>query len=74
LAQRAAADFGFDLRDALVIGDKPCDIELGRNCGASTVLVRTGYGRAYEAEGLQADIVADDLFDAARSIERRMNL
>ncbi len=71
LVERAAADWGFNLRDAVVIGDKPCDVELGRNAGAATVLVRTGYGREYEASGLQADIVADDLLDAARAIGRR---
>jgi D-glycero-D-manno-heptose 1,7-bisphosphate phosphatase len=67
LALRAAADFGFDLRDAFVIGDKPADIELGKNCGARPILVRTGYGRQHEA-GTQADFVADDLPDAARYI------
>ena len=29
---------------AFVIGDKPSDIELGRRVGATTFLVRTGYG------------------------------
>ena len=66
LAQRAAADFGFDLRDCFMIGDKPADIELGKNCGAGTILVRTGYGRETEAAGTPADFVAEDLLDAAR--------
>ena len=30
LAQRAAADFGFDLRDCFMIGDKPADISWAR--------------------------------------------
>jgi phosphoglycolate phosphatase-like HAD superfamily hydrolase len=30
--------------DAWVVGDKPCDTELGRGIGAKTILVRTGYG------------------------------
>lgn len=68
LARRAAADFGFDLERSFVIGDKPCDIELGKNCGARTILVRTGYGREYEAAGLAADVVVDDLKEAARYV------
>ncbi len=68
LSRRAAADFGFTLSDSFVIGDKPCDINLGKNCGARTILVRTGYGRESEAAGLQADLVVDDLPAAARAI------
>jgi D-glycero-D-manno-heptose 1,7-bisphosphate phosphatase len=40
----AAADFGIDLAGSYVIGDKSADIECGRRAGASTILVRTGYG------------------------------
>lgn len=68
LAFRAASDFGFDLGRSFVIGDKPADIDLGRNCGAHTVLVRTGYGREFEAAGFTADFTADDLVEAARYI------
>jgi D-glycero-D-manno-heptose 1,7-bisphosphate phosphatase len=73
LAKRAAADFGFELSQAFVVGDKASDVELGRNCGATAVLVRTGYGRAYEAGGLQADYIADDLRDAARWIVKTVS-
>lgn len=72
LAERAAADFGFELSRAFVIGDKPCDIDLGKNAGARTILVRTGYGREYEARGVRADFVADDLVEAARWVRRMM--
>ena len=71
MAQRAAADFGFDLRESVMIGDKPADIEFGKNCGAGTILVRTGYGRETEAAGTQADFVAEDLMDAARYLTSR---
>lgn len=68
LGRQAADDFGFDLAESFVVGDKPCDIDLGKNCGARTILVRTGYGRTHEAAGLQADYVADDLVQAAQYI------
>ncbi|HEX3148723.1 MAG TPA: HAD family hydrolase [Gemmataceae bacterium] len=69
MARQAAADFGANLAAAFVIGDKPCDIELGRSIGAATILVRTGYGG--RADGLVAkpDFVADDLDAAAQLIE-----
>jgi D-glycero-D-manno-heptose 1,7-bisphosphate phosphatase len=67
LAEQAARELGFRLEDSFVIGDKPADIELGRRAGATTILVRTGYGRSSEAQA-GADFVADDLVDAARII------
>ena len=62
----AARELGFDPARALVIGDKPCDIELGRAVGATTILVRTGYGAEHAAAGaIRPDYVADDLLAAA---------
>ena len=70
MAQRAAAELGFDLSSAIVIGDKCADIDLGRAIGAKTILVRTGHGRATEqAAKCRADYTADDLLDAASWIE-----
>jgi D-glycero-D-manno-heptose 1,7-bisphosphate phosphatase len=69
LVERAAADLGFDPAAMFVVGDKPCDIDLGRGFGATTVLVRTGYGAVHEAAGdAEADFVVDDLPGAARVI------
>ena len=41
---RAARELSIDLAASYVIGDKSCDIELGRNAGARSILVLTGYG------------------------------
>ena len=69
LVERAAADLGFDPARSFVVGDKPCDIDLGRGVGATTILVRTGYGAAHEAAGdATPDFVVDDLPAAARVI------
>ena len=46
--QQASSELGFNLQDSIVIGDKPCDIDMGRMAGATTFLVRTGYGGQYE--------------------------
>jgi D-glycero-D-manno-heptose 1,7-bisphosphate phosphatase len=64
LARAAAAELDFDTAAAFVIGDKPCDIDLGKRLGATTILVRTGYGEEYAAT-TDADYVAADLLEAA---------
>ncbi len=66
LLEQAARELGFELRDCFAIGDKPSDIEMGRAVGATTVLVRTGYGAEHEAAGhVAADHIVDDLVEAA---------
>lgn len=68
LVERAAAEFKFDPSEAVMIGDKECDVELGRRCGATTILVRSGYGAEHERRGVTADYVCDDLKQAAEAI------
>jgi D-glycero-alpha-D-manno-heptose 1-phosphate guanylyltransferase len=66
LVWQAAAELGFDPHQAFVVGDKPCDIEMGRRVGATTVLVRTGYGAQFSSTGAcQPDYVAQNLVEAA---------
>jgi D-glycero-D-manno-heptose 1,7-bisphosphate phosphatase len=70
LLLRAAEDFEFDPPTSFVVGDKVADIELGRRVGATTLLVRTGYGVQVESDrSVSADHVVDDLEAAARVIE-----
>jgi len=77
LARRAAEVFGGDLARSFAVGDKACDIELGKRVGATTILVRTGYGVREEAAIAatnrpedRPDYVVADLREAARVIER----
>ena len=66
LLEQAARDLGFEARKGFVIGDKPCDIEMGQAVGATTLLVRTGYGAEHAAAGtVAADYVVNDLVEAA---------
>ena len=67
--ERAAAEHGFDPRTSFVIGDNAVDIEFGKNAGAATVLVRTGYGADVERAGaVHPDYTVDDLAAAARIV------
>jgi len=71
MLMRAADDLGFKPEECIVIGDKSCDIELGKRAGGFTILVRTGYGAVTEREGAaEADYTADSLRDAADWIVR----
>lgn len=71
LLQKAASELDFGLEDSIVIGDKPCDVDMGRLAGATTFLVRTGYGAQIAAEqDVTVDYVVDDLAAAAQVIRR----
>jgi D-glycero-D-manno-heptose 1,7-bisphosphate phosphatase len=62
LVRQAAEELGFDPGRCVVVGDKACDLELGRAVGARTCLVRTGYGRICEqTHAAAADLILDDL-------------
>ncbi len=65
----AAGDLMLDLARSWMVGDKEIDVIAGRSAGARAILVRTGYGRDYEA-GTKADYVADDLAGAVDFILR----
>ena len=69
LVNAAVAELKFDPASSFMIGDKPCDIELGQAVNARTFLVRTGYGAKHEAAGYaRADHVVDNILEAATII------
>jgi histidinol-phosphate phosphatase family protein len=71
LVDRAAAELGFDPKRSYLVGDKLCDIELGRVVGATTFFVQTGHGdQLTVAERAGADYVVENLMEAANVIER----
>ncbi len=71
MVDQAASDWGFDPRQAFVVGDKACDVDLGRAVGATTFLVRTGYGHDHERrQTCQPDYVVDDLAQVAELVAR----
>ena len=65
----ARDEFGIDLAQSFMVGDKLIDLECGWNAGVKqSILVRTGYGTVVEKEAAAAvarAFVADDLFVAA---------
>jgi len=74
LIERAAQELDFDPRHSFVIGDKLCDIEMGRQVGATNILASTGYGAQVERRHeVTADYIVDDLRGAAEIIRGLMN-
>jgi D-glycero-D-manno-heptose 1,7-bisphosphate phosphatase len=65
----ARDEFGLDLGQSFMIGDKLIDLECGWNAGVKkSLLVRTGYGAELERESrekLAKAVVVDDLAAAA---------
>lgn len=71
MVRRAVERFGFAAAESFVIGDNEGDIELGRRAGATTFLVRTGYGeRVEKSPACAPDFVVDDVLEAAHNIVR----
>lgn len=68
----ARDEFGVDLSQSYVIGDKLSDLECGANAGVkNSILVRTGHGAALErhsGDKLGPAVVLDDLQTAAQWI------
>ena len=58
----AARDFGIDLPDSWMVGDRGGDLEAGRRAGVRSILVRTGEGT--KADGTDAAFVAADFSEA----------
>ena len=66
---RAAAEHDIDLSESYMIGDKPSDIEFGRNCGMrNAFLVSTGHGAGQETGGDGYGIMTKDIGEAAQYI------
>ena len=71
MARRAEKEFDAQLSESFVVGDNICDVELGENIGAKTIMVRTGYGKKVEEEKSAApDYIVGNLYDAAELIQK----
>lgn len=71
LIRTAAEELGLDTVQSFVIGDKPCDVNLGLVVNACSILVRTGYGSKHTlSRDCAPDAIVDDLSGAADVIEQ----
>jgi histidinol-phosphate phosphatase family protein len=69
MIEAASADFPIDLQSSWMIGDKSIDIETGKEMGARTALVLTGYGRQHEATLIRSpELISEHVGAAAEEI------
>ncbi|MDE3058788.1 MAG: HAD family hydrolase [Bacteroidota bacterium] len=68
---QAAREHNVDLRQSFVIGDRCRDVDMGKNVGAGTVIVATGYG-AQEKDDCIADFFAPDLYGAVQFVKKKI--
>jgi D-glycero-D-manno-heptose 1,7-bisphosphate phosphatase len=66
MIERACQELGLDARRSFVIGDKPCDVDLGLAVQATTFLVTTGQGTVGSCRPHHVSV---NLLEAARVIE-----
>ena len=77
LFTQAAAEHGLDLAASFVVGDRWSDLQAAAACGATAILVLTGYGRGDleyigPTQTVQPRYVAEDLAAAAAWIAERL--
>jgi D-glycero-D-manno-heptose 1,7-bisphosphate phosphatase len=75
MIEQARDEYGINLHESFVVGDKCTDVQAGKRAGCGTVLVLTGYGSTeVEDCGKDAavDHVADTIYDAWRHIRARI--
>jgi rfaE bifunctional protein nucleotidyltransferase chain/domain len=66
--ERAVREMNVDLSKSFVIGDMTSDIQLGKNAGCGTILVRTGRAGEDALYSATADVVVSDLREAVDAI------
>ena len=64
---RAAREFNFNLSDCIYVGDKDCDIELGKNCGGTTFLINNGQYKT----SVRPDYTVKNLAEVADILESK---
>lgn len=70
LIKKATKEHEFDPKLCFVIGDKALDVEMGQKMGATSFLVRTGYGAEVEKMGkVKPDYIVNDLLEASDVIQ-----
>lgn len=69
--KEAEKEFNIDLNHSFVIGDHPCDINLGKNSGIKTIYLLTGHGKKHKEEmKVKPDFTANNILEAAQWILR----
>lgn len=70
MIDRAVRELNIDLAGSVVIGDTTLDLQLAKNVGIKSILVKTGQAGSDNIFNVTADRVCEDLLDAAKYLEQ----
>jgi histidinol-phosphate phosphatase family protein len=70
MIQKAAEEYNIDLSASWMIGDTTVDMQMGKNAGLKTALVRTGRAGRDEKFDVKPDMICDNLAVAVDNILR----
>ena len=68
MVNEAAEKYNIDLSQSWMIGDRTDDIQLAKNSGLKSILVRTGFAGKDEKYSVTADFVCNDLSEAVKTV------
>ncbi len=76
MLKEAEAEFGIDLTQSFVIGDKIDDVKTAHSVGAKSILVLTGYGKnqidEIQSQNIYVDYIAKNLYDAMQFVKSKI--
>ena len=64
----ASKEFDIDLSKSFVVGDHPCDVEMGKRSGCKSVYLLTGHGKKHKDEMVSTDFIAKNIVEAGEWI------
>ncbi len=64
MVKQASEDFNIDLSQSIMIGDSTMDIQMAKNAGMQSILVKTGSGGTDGKYDVEADLIEADLYSA----------
>ncbi len=68
LLKKAATELNINIEESYFIGDKTCDIKMGKDGGCKTIMVKTGKGGKDGEYNVLPDFIVSDLYEAAKLI------
>lgn len=71
MIERAVTDLNIDLTNSFVIGDMTGDLQLAKNAGCKSILVKTGFSGSDRKYNIKPDFNVDSLVEAANLVIKK---
>ncbi|HPZ07140.1 MAG TPA: D-glycero-beta-D-manno-heptose 1,7-bisphosphate 7-phosphatase [Candidatus Eremiobacteraeota bacterium] len=70
MTEQSIRELNINISESYCVGDKTCDIKMGKDTGCKTILVKTGKGGQDGEYKVEPDFIVEDLLEAAKLIVR----